>query len=761
MSEKVTGYIDHVIFRNEENGYTVLVIKISGSEEELTCVGTFPDITQGMTIEAEGQFSQHHMYGKQFQIQSYVEKMPEDTLAMERYLGSGAIKGIGAALAARIVKYFGDDTLRIVEEEPERLAEVKGISEKKAREIAVQVTEKADMRKAMMFLQKYGISLNLGAKIYQKYGQSVYSVLQENPYRLADDITGVGFKIADTIASRIGIHADSDYRIRSGMLYTLLQASADGHVYLPKEELFTRAMQLLQVDVSYMEKHLMDMAIDRKLVLKERNGDVLVYPSQYYRIELNTARMLNELNIHYPQDESMLERRIAQIEKETGTALEELQKKAVKEAAENGLFVLTGGPGTGKTTTINAIIRFFEGEGATLRLAAPTGRAAKRMTEATGYEAQTIHRLLELNGLPDDDRESQGIHFDRNAENPLDTDVIIIDEMSMVDIFLIHSLLLAVTAGTRIILVGDENQLPSVGPGNVLRDIIRSRVFPVVELTKIFSQASHSDIVVNAHKIHNGEPISLDNKSRDFFFLKRDNADIIIRVVIALIQEKLPRYVDAKPFDIQVLTPMRKGLLGVERLNQVLQYYLNPPDEKKKEKELGERLFREGDKVMQIKNNYQMEWEVRGKYGIPVEEGIGVFNGDMGILKSINEFAETAEVEFEDGRYAEYSFKQLEELELAYAITIHKSQGSEYPAVILPILSGPRMLMNRNLLYTAVTRARKCVTVVGSEETFREMIRNEKQQKRYSSLDVRIQEFAEPAVSGQMSSVPSGVEGLL
>ena len=760
MSEKVTGYIDHVIFRNEENGYTVLVIKISGSEEELTCVGTFPDITQGVTIEAEGQFSQHHMYGKQFQIQSYVEKMPEDTLAMERYLGSGAIKGVGAALAARIVKYFGDDTLRIVEEEPERLAEVKGISEKKAREIAAQVTEKADMRKAMMFLQKYGISLNLGAKIYQKYGQSVYSVLQENPYRLADDITGVGFKIADTIASRIGIHADSDYRIRSGMLYTLLQASADGHVYLPKEELFTRAMQLLQVDVSYMEKHLMDMAIDRKLVLKERNGEVLVYPSQYYRIELNTARMLNELNIHYPQDESMLERRIAQIEKETGTVLEELQKRAVKEAAENGLFVLTGGPGTGKTTTINAIIRFFEGEGATLRLAAPTGRAAKRMTEATGYEAQTIHRLLELNGLPDDDREAQGIHFDRNAENPLDTDVIIIDEMSMVDIFLIHSLLLAVTAGTRIILVGDENQLPSVGPGNVLRDIIRSRVFPVVELTKIFRQASHSDIVVNAHKIHNGEPVTLDNKSRDFFFLKRDTADIIIRVVIALIQEKLPRYVDAKPFDIQVLTPMRKGLLGVERLNQVLQYYLNPPDEKKKEKELGEHLFREGDKVMQIKNNYQMEWEVRGKYGIPVEEGVGVFNGDMGILKSINEFAETAEVEFEDGRYAEYSFKQLEELELAYAITIHKSQGSEYPAVILPILSGPRMLMNRNLLYTAVTRARKCVTVVGSEETFREMIRNEKQQKRYSSLDVRIQEFAEPAVSGQMSSVPSGVEGL-
>ena len=744
MSEKVTGYIDHVIFRNDENGYTVMVLKTSDEEEELTCVGTFPDITQGVTIEAEGQFSQHHVYGRQFNIHSYVEKAPEDTQAMERYLGSGAIKGVGVALAARIVRYFGEDTLRIVEEEPERLAEVKGISEKKAREIASQVMEKADMRKAMMFLQKYGISLNLGAKIYQKYGQSVYGVLQENPYKLADDISGVGFKIADAIASRIGIHADSDYRIRSGMMYTLFQASGEGHIYLPKEELFARASQLLRVDVSYMEKHLMDMALDRKLILKDFDGSTLVYPSQYYNLELNTARMLTELNIHYPQDEQMMKRRIAQIEKETGTVLEEMQKKAVVEASENGLFILTGGPGTGKTTTINAIIRFFEGEGATLRLAAPTGRAAKRMTEATGYEAQTIHRLLELNGVPDDDsRETQGVHFERNAENPLDTDVIIIDEMSMVDIFLIHSLLLAVTAGTRIILVGDENQLPSVGPGNVLRDIIRSGVFPVVELKKIFRQASHSDIVVNAHKIHNGEQISLDNKSRDFFFLKRYDADIIIRVLIALIQEKLPRYVEARPFDIQVLTPMRKGLLGVERLNGILQRYLNPPSEQKKEREVGQGLFREGDKVMQIRNNYQLEWEIRGKYGIPVDQGVGVFNGDTGILKTINEFAETAEVEFEDGRCAEYSFKQLDELELAYAVTIHKSQGSEYPAVVIPLLSGPKMLLNRNLLYTAVTRARKCVTVVGSEETFREMINNEKQQRRYSSLDARLKEFAE------------------
>ena len=740
MSESITGYIDHIIFRNEDNGYTVMVLKGVSEEDELTCVGSFPVVTQGASVELEGNFTQHPVYGKQFQAVRLTEKMPEDALAMERYLGSGAIKGIGAALAGRIVRHFGDDTFQIVENEPERLSEVKGISEKKAREIAMQIAEKSDMRKAMMFLQNYGISLNLGAKIYQKYGDSVYSVLQENPYRLADDISGVGFKIADEIAYRIGIHTDSDYRIKSGMVYTLLQATGEGHVYLPKDELFQRAAELLGVDSSYMEKHLVDLAMERKIVQKEQGDQILIYPAQYYYLELNTARMLRELDIFCPEDEKIVERRIVQIEKETGTVLDEMQKKAVQEAAGHGLLILTGGPGTGKTTTINAIIRYFEGEGAEIRLAAPTGRAAKRMTEATGYEAQTIHRLLELSGMPEDDREGQPIHFERNAENPLETDVIIIDEMSMVDIHLIHSLLMAVTAGTRLILVGDENQLPSVGPGNVLRDIIRSGQFPVVELKKIFRQASESDIVVNAHKINKGEQVEINNKSRDFFFLKRYDADIIIRVVIALIQEKLPKYVEAKPFEIQVLTPMRKGLLGVERLNQILQRYLNPPDASKKEKEIGQGLFREGDKVMQVRNNYQLEWEIRGRYGIPIEKGVGVFNGDTGIIKTINEFAETAEVEFEDGRWAEYSFKQLDELELAYAVTIHKSQGSEYPAVIIPLLSGPRMLMNRNLLYTAVTRARKCVTVVGSEETFRDMIRNEKQQRRYSSLDQRIQE---------------------
>lgn len=735
----ITGYIDHIIFRNEENGYTVLVL--IEEEREVTCVGNFQYVNQGETIEARGHYITHQVYGQQFQIEAFETKVPEDAMAMERYLGSGAIKGIGSALAARIVRRFKEDTLRIMEEEPERLSEVKGISEKKAREIAQQVAEKSDMRKAMMYLQKYGITLNLAVKIYQQYGQELYGVLQENPYRMAEDIQGVGFKMADEIASRIGIHTDSDFRIRSGLFYTLLQATGEGHIYLPQEELLAKASALLGIEAEYMEKHLMDLSLDRKVVRKELEGRTVVYSSQLYYLELNAARMLLELDIRCEEDEREMEKRISRIEKNTHTTLDALQKLAVMEAVQNGLLVITGGPGTGKTTTINAIIQYFQAEGQDIRLAAPTGRAAKRMTEATGYEAQTIHRLLELSGTVNDSSES--IHFERNAENPLDADVVIIDEMSMVDIHLLHSLLLAISVGTRLILVGDMDQLPSVGPGNVLKDIIGAGTFHVVELNKIFRQASESAIVVNAHKINHGEQVTLDNKSRDFFFLKRYDATIIARVLIALIQEKLPRYVDARPFDIQVLTPMRKGALGVEQLNIILQKYLNPESAQKKEKTVGQNLFRQGDKVMQIRNNYQLEWEVRGNYGIPVEHGVGVFNGDTGIVKDFNDFAETMTVEFDEGRFVEYSYKQLDELELAYAITIHKSQGSEYPAVVIPLLSGPRILMNRNLLYTAVTRARKCVTLVGSEETFREMIRNEKEQRRFSSLDVRIREARE------------------
>ena len=742
MEETIEGYVDHVIFQNRDNGYTVACLVSQG--EEITCVGNFRFLSEGETIRVKGSYTRHPSYGKQFSVNSYESVIPQDSLAMERYLGSGAIKGIGAALAARIVRKFGDDTLRIIEEEPERLAEVKGISERKAREIADQVEEKADMRKAMMFLQQYGITQALGMKIYRQYGQEMYGVLKENPYKMAEDIPGVGFKIADEIAARIGIHTDSDYRIRSGILYILLQASGEGHVYLPKEVLLKRARDLLGVEQKYIEKHIMDLSIERKIVIREirREGapvQTAIYAASYYQVELHVAQMLHTLNLQDTVKEDILEEKIERIQRGTGIELDEKQKDAVKEAVKNGLLIITGGPGTGKTTTINAIIRYFEMEDLDICLAAPTGRAAKRMTETSGYEAKTIHRLLELSGGPEQAQEN--VRFERNAQNPLEADVIIIDEMSMVDIFLMHALLSAVVSGTRLILVGDVNQLPSVGPGSVLKDIISSGRFPVVELVKIFRQASQSDIVVNAHKINQGVPVALDNKSRDFFFLKRYDANVIISIVITLIQKKLPKYVEASPYEIQVLTPMRKGLLGVDRLNFILQQYLNPPDQEKKEKEHGQGVFREGDKVMQIKNNYQLEWEVRGNYGIPVEKGVGVFNGDTGIIREINSFAEIMTVEFDEKRFVEYSFKQLDELELAYAITIHKAQGSEYPAVVIPLLQGPRMLMNRNLLYTAVTRARKCVTLVGDEKTFYEMENNRMEQERYTALDVRIKEI--------------------
>ncbi|MCI9547003.1 MAG: ATP-dependent RecD-like DNA helicase [Lachnospiraceae bacterium] len=737
--DTVSGYVDHIIYRNEENGYTVLALEEEGTE--ITCVGTFQYIGQGEAIEAQGHYTEHAVYGQQFHIESFQTKIPEDAAAMERYLGSGAIKGVGAALAARIVKHFGQDTIRIVEEEPERLAEVKGISERKAQEIARQIEEKSDMRKAMIFLQKYGISLNLGAKIYQQYGQELYQVLRENPYQMAEDIPGVGFKAADEIAEKIGIRRDSAYRVKSGLLYTLLLATGQGHIYLPRQELYHQAMALLQVDEETLEKHLMDLAIERKAVLKEMGAGPVVYGAQLYHLELNTARMLRELNVEISRDLTRIDSRIQAMETETGLRLDERQREAVREAASHGLFVLTGGPGTGKTTTINAMIRYFEGEELSIQLAAPTGRAANRMTEATGWEAQTIHRLLELSGALEES--TAGAHFERNAQNPLEADVVIIDETSMVDIYLIHALLAALSVGTRLILVGDVDQLPSVGPGNVLRDIIGSKAFPVVELTRIFRQAVKSDIVVNAHKINRGEQVELSNKSRDFFFLERQEAILALRVVIALIQEKLPKYIQADPMEIQVLTPMRKGVLGVEQLNPFLQKYLNPPDASKKEKEYGHTLFRQGDKVMQIKNNYQLEWEIRGQYGIAAEKGVGVFNGDIGRVREINEFAGIMTVEFDQGKYVDYSFKQLDELELAYAVTIHKSQGSEYPAVVIPLLTGPQMLMNRNLLYTAVTRAKKCVTLVGSVQTFRQMIANKREAGRYSALDVRIQELGE------------------
>ncbi len=775
----ITGFIEKIKFRNEDNGYTVLSVTDQSDGEEVIMVGKLAYAAEGDMIEASGVMTEHPVYGQQLQIETCQMKLPQDEQSVERYLGSGAIKGVGAALAARIVRRFKADTLRILEEEPERLAEVKGISEKMAMAIGEQIEEKKDMRQAMMFLQNYGISMNLAAKIYQEYGPALYGIVRENPYRLADDIPGVGFKMADEIAQKVGIFTDSDYRIKAGLLYTLLLATGAGHTYLPREELLSQTAQLLKVEPSAMEKHLMDMQIERKIVIKpaaplknpadsdiaDDGGEadalcgpqpsLLVYASQYYYLELNTARMLHDLNIRGRSSQEEIRASLSRLEEEEGISLDPLQEQAVFEAAGSGLLVITGGPGTGKTTTINTIIRYFEEEGLEILLGAPTGRAAKRMSEATGHEARTIHRMLELvpaaaqdaSAIPGSTKAgaaaagSAGMHFDRNEQNPLDADVIIIDEMSMVDISLMHALLRAVTVGTRLILVGDVDQLPSVGPGNVLRDIIDSGCFNVVKLTRIFRQAAQSDIIVNAHKINEGQPVDLAKRSRDFLFIRQSSPDQVVDTCLTLIRKKLPGYVHAQPYDIQVMTPMRKGALGVERLNQILQASLNPPSPSKKEREAGGCVYREGDKVMQIKNNYQMTWEIRDRHGIPLDKGSGVFNGDMGIVREINEFAETMTVEFDEGKMIEYSFKQLEELELAYAITIHKSQGSEYPAVILPMYPGPRMLMTRNLIYTAVTRARSCVCLVGQPEIFYSMAANSQEQKRYSGLKTRIQEI--------------------
>ena len=736
--ETVQGYIDHFIYKNDANGYGI--IELHMEDEDLICVGYFSGVEQGENVEINGEYVEHAVYGLQLKAQKIRILTSQSEVEIERYLSSGAIKGVGPSLAKRIIKRFGSDTFRIMEEEPERLSEIKGISERIAIDIATQMENRKELREAMIFLQRYGISNTLALKIYDTYGSRLYHILKDNPYQMAEELEGIGFKKADEIAQKSGISTDSEFRMKSGICYTLMQAASGGHTFLPKDELIERASNLLELDKTPIEMVLPNLAMDKKIIMKQEKENVSCYISQMYYEELSCAKLLHDLNLHLDKtDKNKILAKIVELEKTQQIELDELQKEAILEAVKNGVFVLTGGPGTGKTTTINTIIRYFEKEGCDIMLAAPTGRAAKRMTEATGFEAKTIHRLLEINGAFAED--GKKARFEKNEENPLEADVFIIDEMSMVDIHLFYALLKAVPVGARLILVGDMNQLPSVGPGQVLKDLIESKAYPLVALQKIFRQAGESDIVVNAHKINRGEEIILNNKSKDFFFLERDNVNVIYKHLVLLILEKLPKYVDASPMQIQVLTPMRKGNLGVEVLNRILQQYMNPPSAEKKEHEYGEILFRVGDKVMQTKNNYQLEWEIVGLHDIVIDKGLGVFNGDMGTILSINEYAQTLVIEFDEKKRVTYHFSLLDELELAYAITIHKSQGSEYPAVIIPLLSGPRQLMNRNLLYTGVTRARKCVTILGSSNTLEEMIRNENENKRYTGLQARISEI--------------------
>lgn len=738
----VSGYVENITFRNEDNGFTVLTL--SSGKNDITCTGNFGYIGQGEYVEIIGDEVFHEIYGKQIKVNEYKVIPATDELSMQKYLGSGAIKGLGAVLAERIVSKFGDDTFRIVEEEPERLAEIRGITLKKAMDICGQIEEKKDMRDVMIFLQGYGISPNLSTRIFNNYGIRVYDIIKTNPYQLADDVAGIGFKTADEIARRAGVEVNASIRIKSGMCYALAEAATSGHTFLPKEKLVETTINLLGLRDQYMnadgtynmdllDNCFMDLILEKKLILKEIDNNQAVFLANYYYTELNIARMLLELNISAPEDDYVTGVKIETIEEISGIHLDELQRKAVIETQNNGVTIITGGPGTGKTTTINAIIRLFESEGLKVSLAAPTGRAAKRMTEATGHEAKTIHRMLEISGGQSEETEMEA-RFGRNEQNPLETDVLIVDEMSMVDTFLMHALLKAITVGTRLILVGDVNQLASVGPGNVLKDIIDSECFNVVRLTKVFRQAGESGIVTNAHKINEGKEVELDNSFGDFLYIERENAQMALNATIGLIKSKLPDYVGANEMDIQVLTPMRNGIVGVNSLNPSLQMYINPPDTKKQEKEIAGTVFREGDKVMQKKNNYQLVWEQRTEKGYLIESGSGIFNGDMGIITKINNTTNYIEVKFDDDRYVIYDMKQAEELELAYAVTIHKSQGSEYPAVIIPLVSGTPMLMTRNLLYTGVTRAKKCVCIVGRKETFASMIKNEDQHKRFSGL---------------------------
>ncbi len=735
--ETIKGYISSIRYRNADNGYSVLSFVIDNTEE--TVVGSFLSVSEGEMLEVTGEWVVHPIYDKQFKAISYQPIQPEDELSVLRYLSSGIIKGIGPTLAKRIVDEFGEDTFRVCEEEPELLERVKGITLRKAQEIGVLMQEKKGYREAMIFLGKFGISNSLGIKIYTYYGDRVYSILNENPYRLAEDIQGVGFKTADEIAAKIGVRSDSNYRIQSGILYTLLLAMGQGHMFLPLDILRREASKILDVDEEPVSIQIDNLAMDRKLIIK---GDEVYSPSNYYA-EQSVAGLLKTISEEFFDDgednELLMLKQIERIAKNSNVVLDPLQTNAIVSAARNGVSIITGGPGTGKTTTIKTLIGYFEAEGMDIALAAPTGRAAKRMTEATGYEAKTIHRLLELSGGLEENRNDAG--FERNEDNPLEIDVIIVDEMSMVDIFLFRALLKAIPAGARLVMVGDAHQLPSVGPGQVLRDLLESECFPVTKLETVFRQEGSGDIVLNAHRINNGQPVKIEKGSRDFFFLERNDPAKIMVNMVELITKSLPSYVEADSFDIQVLTPTRKGNLGVIALNRYLQNALNPQAPDKAEHVYGEEVFRVGDKVMQVRNNYQAEWKVMGNFNIPIDAGVGVFNGDVGRIIEIDESENCITVEFDDLRRVNYPFTNLDELELAYAITVHKSQGSEYGAVIMPIVSGPRQLLNRNLLYTGVTRAKKCLVMLGNNSILGEMIENNQENLRYSGLKKRILEI--------------------
>lgn len=730
--EILEGLVEAIIFKSDDSGY--IVAKITANKELVTIVGIMPLIKEGQQIEVKGNWINHKQFGRQFNVAEYKEVLPTSAREIEKYLSTGIIHGIGPVTAKKIVKAFGVETLDILDNDIERLREVEGIGEKKFNIIYESYLESRELKDIIMFFQNHGVTINQCLKIYKKFGPDSIDIVSNNPYVLNDEISGIGFLTSDRIAKSLGIEPQSDFRVQSGIRYVLNNFSGLGNTYMPKDKLIEQCQKVLMVDKELIEVNIYNSVLEGKVKVEKINDIEAVYALPYYFCELGVTNKIITLSIEKFQTiNSDVLFEISSFENKHNIKFADSQKDAILGAFENGIEIITGGPGTGKTTIIKCIIEIYENNGMKVLLAAPTGRAAKRMTESTGREAKTIHRLLEM-GVSED----ENYFFGRGEGEPLEGDVIIIDEASMIDIMLMNSLLKAIKLGTRVIIVGDVDQLPSVGPGNVLRDLINSNFIKVVRLNEIFRQGKESMIILNAHRINNGELPYLNKKDGDFFFDNRENNESILQTILDLVNRRIPMFNSKwnKVKDIQILSPTRKGILGIENLNNELQAILNPPDKYKKERKFKDFIFRVGDKVMQTKNNYSLKWNRIGGYGD--NEGVGVFNGDMGFIESIDEENNTITVIFDDERRIVYDNVYVEELELAYAITIHKSQGSEFKVVITPTFMGSAFLMNRNILYTGITRAKELVVVVGSQKALKYMVDNTNSMERYSSLKERI-----------------------
>ncbi|MGX9758030.1 SF1B family DNA helicase RecD2 [Clostridioides difficile] len=730
--EKLEGMISEIVFKNEDNGYTIA--HLVNENDEIVVVGCMPTLAMGESIEVEGKWVNHKIYGTQFEVNSFMPVTPSSLEGIYVYLSSGMIHGIGEKMAKRIIDKFGVDTLDVIQHYPEKLQEVEGIGSKKVKQIVKSYEEDRELRNIIIELSPFGITPNYCLKIYKKYKSSAIGIINKNPYQLAEDIRGIGFKVADSIANKIGIDKNSKDRVCQGILYTLNKSLSNGHTYLPEHILIQDSEKLLELSGDIVKECVMMLVYNQKIHIEKVNSENLIYLMPYYLSENGVCSQIVKLSQYEFEDLNVdIENEIKILEDDKKIKLAEKQVLAVKESVNSGVLIITGGPGTGKTTTINAIIDIFENNGKSVTLAAPTGRAAKRMSETSNKEAKTIHRLLEMGFSTDDD-----LTFFKDEEDPINSDVIIVDEVSMVDIILMYNLLRAIKLGTRVILVGDSDQLPSVGAGNVLKDMIDSNIINVVKLNEIFRQAQESMIIVNAHKINNGEPLHLNTKGKDFFFIRKSTNEEILNEIIGLVNERLPKFYNVdKLKDIQVLSSMRKGELGVTNLNIELQKYLNKKEQFKVEESFSKRLFRVGDKVMQVKNNYTKKWETEDQK----ESGEGIYNGDIGYVYHIDKDKKTIYVLFDQTKIVSYLYDELDEIDHSFCTTIHKSQGSEFPVVVIPITWAPPMLLSRNLLYTAVTRAKKLVVLVGDVKYLEYMIKNNRVNQRYSNLGYKLNKF--------------------